>query len=200
MTASTHSIAINPAEVDSLTRSGAELKLIDVRTPSEFETAHIPGSYNVPLNVLPEHRAEFQGLGGAVVLVCQSGVRARQAEQILREQDLERLQVLTGGIQAWESAGLQLNRGQQRWSLERQVRAIAGSLVLLGTLGSLFIWPPMIFLAMFVGGGLLFAGVSDICMMGLLLTRLPYNQAGRSNVGHVLAQLSGKTAGSSTPV
>jgi hypothetical protein len=118
--------------------------------------------------------------------------RARQAELLLREIGLWQLSVLDGGLQAWERAGLELVRGRQRWSLERQVRAVAGSLVLLGTLGSLLVWPPLIFLAVFVGGGLLFAGLIDTCLMGMLLLRLPYNQGATCDLPSVVAQLKGE--------
>ena len=60
------------------------------------------------------------------------GARARQAEQALREAELPRLHVLDGGLAAWEARGLPVNRGRQRWSLERQVRGVAGTLVLVG--------------------------------------------------------------------
>lgn len=183
--------AIQAAEVAELERS-AGIKLLDVRSPAEFEAVHIPGSYNVPLDRLLEHRQELRGLEQPMVLVCRSGARARQAELLLREIGLWQLSVLDGGLQAWERAGLELVRGRQRWSLERQVRAIAGSLVLLGTLGSLLIWPPLIFLAVFVGAGLLFAGLTDTCLMGMLLSRLPYNRGATCDLPRVLAQLKGK--------
>jgi rhodanese-related sulfurtransferase len=187
--------AIPPDEVDALLESGAELKLLDVRTSAEFESAHIPGSYNVPLEQLPEHRGELLGIGAPIVLVCRSGARARQAELQLREIDLPRVRILDGGLQAWEAAGLAVRRGRQHWSLERQVRAIAGTLVLVGTLGSLLVWPPLIFLAAFVGTGLLFAGLTDTCLMGMLLLRLPYNQGATCDVAGVMAQLKQPAGG-----
>ena len=56
-------------------------RLLDVRTPAEFASAHIPGSYNVALDTLHEHRAELtRALDTQVVLVCGSGRRAEQAE------------------------------------------------------------------------------------------------------------------------
>jgi len=167
--------------------------MIDVRSPAEFESAHIPGSYNVPLDLLPEHRDELCHLGAPIVLICRSGQRAQQAENLLRQVGLERLHVLTGGLQSWEAAELEVKRGRDHWSLERQVRAIAGSLVLIGTLGSLLVWPPLIFLAMFVGGGLLFAGVTDTCLMGIMLMRLPYNRGASSDVSAVLAQIGARS-------
>lgn len=176
-------------ELDRLRRSG-EIILLDVRSPAEFASAHIPGSYNVPLDQLGEHAAEFASAGGPLALVCRSGLRARQAEQALREADVSRLHVLDGGIGAWEQAGLAVRKGRSHWAIERQVRAIAGGLVLLGTLGSLLVWQPLIYLALFVGAGLLFAGLTDTCMLGLLLARLPWNRMPAADVPGVLARLS----------
>jgi len=64
---------------------------------------------------------------------------------------------------AWNRAGFAVSRGRQVWSIERQVRAIAGALVLIGVLGSLLLWQPLIYLGLLVGAGLLFAGLTDTC-------------------------------------
>ena len=88
--------------------------VLDVRTPAEFETAHIPGAYNVPLDTLREHRAELsRHLDEDVVLVCRSGARATQAEKALAEVGLPGLRVLDGGMVAWESPGAPVNRGRK---------------------------------------------------------------------------------------
>lgn len=177
-------------ELAHLLNVAADLKVLDVRTPAEFEASHIPGSYNLPLDQLPEHARELRGgLGAPIVLVCRSGSRARQAETLLAESDVRQLHVLEGGLAAWEQAGLPVKRGRAAWSLERQVRAIAGALVLLGTLGSLLVWPPLLYLAVFVGAGLLFAGLTNTCLMGMLLLRLPYNRGATCDVASVLARL-----------
>ncbi len=149
---------------------------LDVRAPAEVEALHIPGSYNVPLDQISEHRKEFHGVGEPIVLVCRSGTRARQAEALLSSANVPRLHVLDGGMVAWNRAGFAVSRGRQVWSIERQVRAIAGALVLIGVLGSLLLWQPLIYLGLLVGAGLLFAGLTDTCTMGLLLTRLPFNR------------------------
>jgi hypothetical protein len=97
--------------------------------------------------------------------------------------------VLEGGIDGWDRAGLPLERGRGAWSIERQVRAIAGGLVLAGVVGSLTVNRKLIFLSGFVGGGLLFAGVSDICMMANLLLKLPYNRVNRADATQEVSRL-----------
>jgi rhodanese-related sulfurtransferase len=185
--------AIGPRDAAELLRAG-DAKLLDVRSPAEFESAHIPGSYNVPLDQLPEHGAELRDLQQPVVLICRSGNRARQAEMLLRESGLPLVHVLEGGLEAWQSTGLDVRRGRQMWSLERQVRAIAGGLVLLTTLGGLLVWQPLILLATFVGAGLLFAGVTDTCLMGMLLLKLPYNQGASCDISAVVSELKASSA------
>ena len=112
-------------------------RVLDVRTPGEFQTAHIAGAYNVPLDLLREHRAEIvKHLDDDVVLVCRSGRRAAQAEETLRTAGLNNVHILDGGITGWEAKGFPVNRGAPRWDLERQVRLVAGSIVLASILGS----------------------------------------------------------------
>ncbi|HET7532813.1 MAG TPA: rhodanese-like domain-containing protein [Nocardioidaceae bacterium] len=151
-------------------------RVLDVRTPAEFETAHIPGSYNVPLDNLREHRAELRAhLDEDVVLVCRTGGRAEQAEKALAEVGLPGLRVLEGGMVAWESNGAPVSRGKQTWELERQVRLVAGSIVLSGVLGSIVV-PELKWVAGGVGAGLMFAALSNTCAMGMLLAKMPWNR------------------------
>ena len=153
-------------------------RVLDVRTPAEFETAHIPGSYNVPLDNLREHRAELRAhLDEDVVLVCRTGGRAEQAEKALAEVGLPGLRVLEGGMVAWESNGAPVNRGKQTWELERQVRLVAGSIVLSSVLGSIVV-PELKWVAGGIGAGLTFAALSNTCAMGMLLAKMPWNRRG----------------------
>lgn len=155
-------------------------RILDVRTPAEFESAHIPGSYNVPLDNLREHRSELRRhLDEDVVLVCRTGGRAEQAEKALAEVGLPGLHVLEGGMVSWQSAGAPVNRGRQTWELERQVRLVAGSITLGGILGSTVV-PELKWVAGFIGAGLTFAALSNTCAMGMLLAKMPWNKRGES--------------------
>ena len=172
-------------------RTGAAgLVVVDVRSPGEFAAAHIRGSYNVPLDALPEVASQLSSLRDEIVaLVCRTGMRAGQAETILRNAGVDSARVLDGGIEGWERAGLPLDRGRGAWSIERQVRAIAGGLVLTGVLGSLAVNRKLLWLSGFVGGGLLFAGLTDFCGMAKLLMLLPHNRADRANVSAEVSRL-----------
>ena len=119
-------------------KSDTPPRLLDVRTPAEFETSHIAGAHNVPLDLIRERTAEIiDGLSGDVVFVCRSGQRAAQADELLRSAGLPRGSVLKGGILAWEGNGFEVDRGTERWDLERQVRLVAGSIVLSSVVGSI---------------------------------------------------------------
>jgi rhodanese-related sulfurtransferase len=182
---------LDPQAVAALISAAPATRLLDVRTPGEFATVHIPGAYNVPLDTLAEHAREIRSVADApIVLVCQSGNRARQADAALRSLGMSNLHLLDGGMIAWQAAGLTVNRGPQRMSLERQVRIAAGAVVAVGAILALTINPLFTFIPAFVGSGLVFAGVTDTCMMGLMLARLPYNQVNSCDVGAMVRALS----------
>ena len=107
--------------------------------------------------------------------VCQSGARATQAQQRLAGAGAEHLHVLEGGVGEFEAAGGEVKRGRARWSLERQVRFVAGSLVLGSLLASLRA-PKAGLLAGGIGAGLTVSALTDTCTMGRALSALPYNR------------------------
>lgn len=152
-------------------------RVLDVRTSAEFETAHIPGSYNVPLDTLREHRAELRRhLDQDVVLVCKSGGRAEQAERAFADAGLPGLRVLDGGMTSWEAAGAPVTRGRQTWELERQVRLVAGGLVAASVFGSAAA-PRLKWVAAAIGTGLAGAALTNTCAMGMMLAKMPWNRA-----------------------
>jgi rhodanese-related sulfurtransferase len=174
---------LQPRELEELIASREDIRLIDVRTPGEFEGAYISGAYNVPLDALPEHAVEIAADAHTdFVLICQSGMRARKAEEALRASGLTRLHVLDGGMNAWLAAARPAKIGPKRMSLERQVRIIAGGLSAIGGLLALAVSPWFAIVPLLVGGGLVFAGVTDTCGMALVLSRLSYNAAASCDV------------------
>jgi rhodanese-related sulfurtransferase len=165
-------------DLDRLRRDHPHVRVIDVRSPSEFSVRHIPGSRNVPLADIAEHLAELTAPDvGPVVLVCETGGRARTAQRRLAAAGLPSVHVLTGGAAGWEASGRALVRaaaGRAPWALERQVRLVAGGIVAAAVAASV-VWPPARFLAGAVGAGLVIAALTDTCAMGAALARLPYN-------------------------
>jgi rhodanese-related sulfurtransferase len=180
---------VTVAELRMNLERGAMVRMLDVRSASEFETARIPGARNVPLAQLDGVANRLAGIDGELVLVCQSGARSDKARIRLSEAGAKSPRVLEGGMEAWQSVGGATEGGCSSWSLERQVRLVAGSLVLGGVLASLR-WPPARLLSGLVGAGLVFAAVTDSCMMGEVLARLPYNRGSRVDVEAAVSALS----------
>ena len=166
--------------IDALTLKGwtetAKVDLIDVREPSEYAAEHIPGAKLLPLSKFQPEQVDFSG-DIQVVLYCQSGKRSNQAAQKLINAGFSDFAQLQGGITGWKQLNYptKINKDAPI-SLMRQVQIVAGSLVFTGTILGAFVSPWFLILSGFVGAGLVFAGVSNTCAMGMLLAKLPYNQ------------------------
>ncbi|MCC7076148.1 MAG: rhodanese-like domain-containing protein [Acidimicrobiia bacterium] len=185
-TTTDHPPAITPSEVMEQLDAG-HCYVIDVRTPAEFEAARIDGTLNLPLDTLECCRDTLRDLGAEIVLVCKSGVRAGKAAEQLDE--IGSIRLLEGGIDAWQQAGFPVHTGRKRWTIERQVRLVAGSIVLGSIIASVG-YPKAKWAAAFIGGGLTFAGLTDICGMGLLLAKMPWNRTATADVEATLASLA----------
>lgn len=171
-------------DVQRLASSGAYRTgdLIDVRMPSEFGEVHAEGAINFPLDSLnPRAIAGSRNgrSGEPLYVICKSGSRSSKAVQQFIDAGIENVVSVDGGTTAWVSAGLPVVRGRKAISLERQVRIAAGSLVLLGAVLGYFVHPALVGLSGFVGAGLLYAGISDTCGMGMTLSKMPWNQSPR---------------------
>ena len=182
---------LRPVNVAELGRENTSVRLLDVRTPGEYETVHITGAYNVPLDALGEHAREIHAnVRDPIVLVCQSGQRARKAEEALRTAGFRNLDVMDGGVTGWVAAGLPVVRTAKKLSLERQVRIVAGALAAVGGLLAAVVNPALGLLATSVGFGLVFAGLTDTFGMAMALTRLPYNRPATCDVDAMVRALS----------
>jgi rhodanese-related sulfurtransferase len=169
---------ISPKQLAELCRNG-KIDLIDVRTPVEFREVHAANARNVPLDRL-DPATVMQARNGnkdePLYLICRSGSRGRQACEKFLAAGFINVVNVDGGTLACVEAGLPVVRGKTAISLERQVRIAAGSLVLLGVLLGWLVHSAFLGLSAFVGAGLLFAGITDTCGMGMILARMPWNQ------------------------
>jgi sulfur dioxygenase len=150
--------------------------LLDVRTDQELIEISVESENikHIPLQSMTSS-IESLSTNDSYYILCRSGQRATMAAMQLLQKGFTKLAVIEGGITSWDKAKLPVNKTDAPISLERQVRIIAGSLVLLGTLlGLINRW--FIVIPLFVGSGLVFAGITNNCMMGLLLMKLPYNK------------------------
>lgn len=183
--------ALDAAGLRHLLTTADRPRVVDVRTPGEFDSAHVPGSCNVPLDLLRAHPDQLRPhLGADVVLVCRSGQRATAAGQVLAAAGLPGLRVLQGGLIAWQDAGAPVATGRARWELERQVRLVAGSIVL-GAVAASTVRPRLKWVAAVIGAGLTTAALTDTCLMGTLLAKLPHNRGPRVDLDGAVAALGG---------
>jgi rhodanese-related sulfurtransferase len=166
---------LSPQQLQARLGSDNPPLLVDVREYPEFAGGHVSGAQLLPLAEL-ESRAGELPRDREIVTVCRSGRRSADAAEKLARLGFPQVGQLAGGVMAWEAAGLPLERDSRApWALERQVRFVAGLLVLSG-LALSFVWPAAIALGWFVALGLIFAAVTDSCAMGMLIAKLPWNR------------------------
>jgi rhodanese-related sulfurtransferase len=168
--------SISPVELQKIITESPSAPVIDVRTPVEFGEVHVPQARSVPLDEL---KPAALGLAKdqPVYLLCRSGQRATKAAEKFAKEGFIQPIVIEGGTLAWIDANLPVTRSTTKViSLERQVRIAAGTIVFAGVLLAQFVNPHFIWLSGFVGAGLVFAGITDFCGMGLLLAKLPWNR------------------------
>ncbi|CAN5359254.1 rhodanese-like domain-containing protein [soil metagenome] len=168
-------------DLKSRLASGEAIQLIDVRSPSEFAAGHIPCAVNIPMDHI-EARLLDVDPKRPLIFVCQTGRRAEMTRQLL-EGKVAGL-VLEGGTKSWSASGAPIVASSRtRWSLERQVRLAAGFLVFTGIMLALTVNPWFLGLSGFVSVGLMFAGITDICMIGTAFANMPWNKAASIGTG-----------------
>lgn len=168
-----------PGEVQNLRAEGKARNLIDVRTPGEYSAVHADGATLVPLDSLDVKSVSESrpAKNEPIYILCKSGGRAAKARDRFLAAGISDVVVVEGGTDAWANAGCPVQRSTSGViSLERQVRIAAGTVVLIGV-GLGFGFHPAFFgLSAFVGAGLMFAGITNWCGMGMLLARMPWNK------------------------
>ncbi len=167
---------LSGGELAALVGQNGAANILDVRTGAEWETEHIQGSRWIPLDELEKRADEARIVPAPRLLLCRTGNRAQMARASLEKLGLGALRVIEGGLESYKASGGLVVRGRQTISLERQVRIVAGGLVLAGALLGL-VHAFFLAIPIFVGAGLVFAGITDFCGMGLLLARMPWNRA-----------------------
>ena len=171
--------SIDVHQLRAALRAGHGLTLVDVREYPEFAGGRVAGARLIPLGDIERWAGELDRTR-PVYVMCRTGRRSGEAQRKLLAAGFADVRNVDGGVMAWEAAGFELERDERApWALERQVRLAAGSLVLLGVLLSAFVAQPFVWLAGFVGSGLVFAALTDTCAMGTMLSKLPWNRAAR---------------------
>ncbi|MCF4136258.1 rhodanese-like domain-containing protein [Streptomyces sp. Tue 6430] len=172
-----------------------EFTVIDVRTPAEYASGHLPGAVNIPLDHIRRALPEIRHAAGRgeVLVVCASGARSENACKLLAEQGIGTA-TLVGGTGAWAAEGHDLQTPaacdtRAGWSMERQVRLTAGSLVLLGLLLGVLVHPALQLISAGIAGGLVFSALTNTCGMAAMLGKLPHNRPRAADLDAALAAL-----------
>lgn len=167
-------------------QSGKRVTLIDVRTPVEHEEMRIAGSQLMPLDRLdPAAVKSASATAEQCVLICRSGKRADQAFQKLQAAGCDKLVILDGGVLAWESAGLPLERTERKvLPLMRQVQLVIGLILIASSILTFTVDKNFVLIPAFLGCGLTMAGATGWCGLAILLSKMPWNkvQCGCGNV------------------
>jgi phage shock protein E len=100
---------IAPAELAERIEAGDAPLVLDVRTPEEFAGGHVPGAVNIPYDQLAGRLGELDvDRSEEIVVHCESGRRASQAETVLEEAGFSDVRDLTGHMSAWREGGYPL--------------------------------------------------------------------------------------------
>lgn len=174
---------IPPRELYDRIVSGESLEMIDVRTPAEFNEAHVDVARCVPLHTMDavKFMAARGTPGSPLYVICQSGARGQEACRKFVAAGYDNVVNVEGGTQAWTAAGLPVNRGRKAVPLDGQVRIAIGSIVLASALLSL-LHPYFLAITIFMGAGLIYSGISGFCGLAMLLARAPWNQSDVADV------------------
>lgn len=169
--------SVSAPELHALLQSHPDTRLLDVRTAPEFQSAHIPQARLLPLDdIRPERLDQLHG-GSPIYVICQSGMRARKAIEKLSRAGLRECVLVDGGMDAWTSAGLPVERGASKvLPLMRQVQLVIGISTAAGAILALTVDPLFVVIPLITGCGLTINGLTGFCGLALLMARLPWNR------------------------
>ncbi len=178
--------SVTARELHRRLADGHAAELLDVRTPAEFASAHLPGARLAPLDELDAaHFLKQRGSNDKPIYVlCQSGGRARRAIEKFHRAGFGGCVLVEGGTQAWIDAGLPVNRGESKVvPLMRQVQMVVGFVSAAGAALALTVSPWFALLPLAAGCGLFIAGATGFCGLALMLAKMPWNKISNCNCG-----------------
>jgi rhodanese-related sulfurtransferase len=150
--------------------------LVDVRSKDESNASRIQNSICVPLDELEEYSKSLSREAD-VVVYCRTGNRSAKAAEILVKVGHGNIYNLEGGILEWQKQGFDvLKLTQSGISIQRQVLLVMGLFVFVSTILAVFVSDSFLYFTVFVGLGMIFAGITGFCGLAVLLEKMPWNK------------------------
>lgn len=103
------SVPTTQKTVEEIHRQRAEMTLVDVRSPDEFASGHIPGALHLFLPSLPQRIGEIPS-GRPVAVYCGTGYRASLGASMLQKAGLKEVANIPGSFEAWQRAGYEVSK------------------------------------------------------------------------------------------
>lgn len=145
---------------------------IDIRGKDEFAFEKIEGAQNV----LPDDLAQHDYADKEVIFYCKSGMRTKSIQDILQGVNAKEAFILEGGIDGWKKSSYPVLSTSKVLPLSQQVQLAISLLLMLGLSLSYFVSPWFSLIILFISLGLLMAGLTGFCGLGIFLSKMPWNR------------------------
>lgn len=168
--------------LDLVSQRTQDTCILDVRTLAEIKASGLPDCLHIPLHELTAERLQEEIAKSGknaenIYLLCQAGRRAEMAADALKDKVQSKLFIIEGGMNAVKQSNIAMKETARKViPLERQIRIAAGILIMTGVALGTWVHPGFYGLSAFVGAGLTFAGITDICPMGMMIAKAPWNK------------------------
>jgi rhodanese-related sulfurtransferase len=168
---------ITPADAARLVGQG-QASIVDVREPDEHRREHVAGASLYPTSVFSVSGFPAGDRGRQTLVLCRSGGRARKVVDAMRASGRADVRVIEGGITGWMKAGLPVVRNASApLPMMRQIMITVGMMVLALSALAATVSPWFVAGIAAIGAGLLFAGLTGICALATLLSKMPWNRS-----------------------
>jgi rhodanese-related sulfurtransferase len=98
---------VKPSELLAAIEAKQAPLVLDVRTPEEFASGHVPGALNIPIDELASRSGEIAAhRDEPVVVYCERGPRAARGADELVAAGFSDVKLLAGHMSGWRAAGL----------------------------------------------------------------------------------------------
>jgi rhodanese-related sulfurtransferase len=182
---------ITPHDLYRRMKLGHNVIIVDIRSQYEFAKGHIPGATFYPLEIFDAdaliHKACVPFPDKPTIYVCcANGSKSQEACQLLADEGYEYIVFLKGGMKAWNSSGLPLNKiylppsAHQHLQLKQQSLIAIGLTVTVGTLLGTFVNVGFLAICLIAGIGAIYEGLFGTDYIKQALLKMSWNKKATS--------------------